>query len=204
MRIDRINTTNFKGVHILVTEKKIFEYPDVPFCAVEFHNIANEILDEYIEDTLKQRMQIRFETKVGVKIFHALESPGYETVKARLYEYGRNDYSVNWLARNSNTNLTEPKNPNYHTFYVLTGEEKEQTRKAYNYFNTKKMQLQAFKTYKKCEDPVLNTLRRTAKLAEILDKKFHEIIDNKSATVWLVKTKEDLENTIRNIFELDG
>ena len=172
-------------------------------CVFGFNDVTCDVLQENLKLNLREKLNLIFKTKKGARVYNTLESPGYEIIKSRISGTQFQEISLNWLANNSKTTLTEPKSPDYHTFYVLTGDEKNKAMDTYlKKSSVLKISQLVDRTYLRTEDAALNALRKTATLAEILDKKFHEIIDGKPVTVWKANSIEELKDTLRKIMNL--
>lgn len=201
MQINRITPNmNFKGVHMVQVPKRIFDHPDDSIeCSQIFNEIGNLALEQEFEDTFINRLKLKLGTKDSVKFLTFLESPGYEKTQYVLNGSGR---SLMWLAKNSNSDLTLPRNEDKHTFYILTGEEKEEAQREYSPLNYFKIRKEALKKYEKTEDAQLNALRRGAKISELMDKIFTKIIKRKVVNVWDAKDEVDLANILRAIAQM--
>lgn len=201
MQINRIiPNMNFKGVHMVQVPKKLFDHPDDAIeCSQIFNEIGNLALEKEFKDTFINRLKLRLGTKDSVKFLTFLESPGYEKTQYALNGTGR---SLIWLAKNSNTNLTIPRNGDKHTFFILTGEEKNEAQREYSPLNYLKIRKEALKKYDKTEDAQLNALRRSAKISELMDKIFAKILKRCVINIWNAKDETDLAKILTAIAQM--
>ena len=101
MRINKVNIGYFGGIHLVQVPKRFFIKPDdINECAERFNTITNNAIIEDIEPTFKNYLNYRLRTKGGIKVYTFLESPGYETVKLKMQELVKDNYSSWWLAYN--------------------------------------------------------------------------------------------------------
>ena len=204
MKISKINqNTHFKGIHLIKVPKQIFENPENNIeCADTFKELVLQKSYKYYNFNLKELAGYIFKPQKFAKTFISFENPGYETVCEGMKRTNYS-YSLEWLESNSKTPITRPKDEKYHTFYVLTGNDKDKAidrmlGKAYV-----KLGQQAKEKIKFINNETIDILRGTAKLSEILNEKFKEIIKDKPVTVWEPKTAQETEETVEKILELN-
>lgn len=201
MNINKISYQAFNGVHTVKVSKDVFK--GIDDCSLEFNDIACDAIENAYKFNFKDRMALKFLPKKSTKIYDVLESPGYDAVCQVLPKYKPAHVNASWLYLNTKTPITLPENEEYHKFYVLTGEEKNQALSAFSWLNTKKLQHAATKGYEKTNDTMSNILRELAKLSQILDEKFFSIIKGKPVTEWRANSKEELEKVIIDICKLN-
>ncbi len=203
MQIGKINPQTFSGVHIVRVPKGVFKDSSIEDCTIKFNDIACEALEKNNKYSLKEKIGLKLQTAKAIKVYDVLESPGYDTICQVLPKYKPSHIDASWLYLHTKTPITLPESEDSYKFYVLTGEEKNKVLKAFSWINMKKLERKASKMYEKTNDKISDTLREFAKLSQILDEKFHSIIDGKPQTEWRANSEEELEKVIVDINKLN-
>ncbi len=199
MQIGKVNSWAFNGVNIVRVSKDVFK-KDKSEHNIEFNDILCETIEKNNNFNLKDKLGLWLQTKKAVKIYDVLESPGYDVVCQMLPQYKPAHVDASWLSMHTKTPITLPESENYHKFYVLTGDEKNKAFREFGWLNCKKLEHIASKNYEKTNDTMTNTLRELAKLSQIIDERFHSIIDGKPIKEWKADSKEELEKITVEIY----
>ena len=204
MKINSISSNAFKGVHVVRVSKDVFDSKSDSDLTEQFNDMACNTLDRVRKVNLIDKIGLFFETTKSAVFYDALESPGHDAARELLSNNPLyKNTGVSWLSMHTKMPITAPESEEYHKFYILTGEEKNKIFKAFNWFNTKKLQIRASRSYEKTGDKNMDTLKEYARLTKILDEKFHEIIDGKPVTEWEAKTPEELDDVFEKIYKLN-
>ena len=204
MKITAINSnTNFKSINKVIIPKKLFENPnDDNECCDIFKEMVVQKSSDYFDFKISQILGYMTKPQNYAKSFVVFETPGYETVK-RGQKDTSIDYSIEWLENNSKTTLARAESEDNHTFYVLTGKDKDLAVKELLGKEYEKMAKKAGKAVEPVNDENINVMRGVAKLAEMLDEKFRKILSNKQIKIWQINDTEELESSIDKILKED-
>ena len=204
MKITKINSnTNFKSINKVIVPKKLFENPnDDNECTDIFKEMVVQKSSDYFDFKISQILGYMTKPQNYAKSFVIFETPGYETIKRGQKDTSIN-YSIEWLENNSKTTLARAESEDEHTFYILTGKDKDLAVKELLGKEYEKMAKKAGKSVEPVGDENITIMKGLAKLAELLDEKFRKIINNKQIKTWKIENSEELEDTVDKILKED-
>ncbi len=175
MRINSVQPkTHFKSIYKVQVPKDLFLNPSNSLeCVQDFENNIFPAVGELI----------------GCKgrFCSFIESAGYQYALNELNDDGLGYCSVDWLNRNTESNIKLPESEDNHTFYVFTDKDLKKIFKK-NSFSFVKLYLFLRKIKKEIkqnqipEDKSIDFLFK-AKIAEAADRKMYEVIGDSSVTV---------------------
>lgn len=126
---------NFKGVNLVQVSKKAFLNPkDTQGC---FDTFAK---------TIEGAMGIKKASSISNKAVKTVmypENPSYSFVKGVLQKFNLDNYSVDWFAKNTGTNIKGEIKPDFNSYFVLTGKEKDAVNEIFSPQNSTKAYIQA-------------------------------------------------------------
>ncbi len=180
MKIRCIQPNNsFKAIYKVKVPKEIFSNSRNPLeCKFEFDKFFSGSNGAFADSNGSYRSYI--------------ESAGYEHAIKQLYLGNYGSCSVDWLNRNSRSNIKLPEDNENHTFYVLTDKDAKKAQKKLDMSTLKHLMLfsKVLKREKQnlpTDDSGLNYLFVESRISEILDKKMDEIIQDGTVVTLLAE-----------------
>ena len=170
---------NFKQVSLVKIKKSAFANPNnLAECQFNFDSILKKISKTKISNKLIQYLTYLGLGRFATKFLLILENPLFLNVQDVLQKqnFGAD---LNWLQSNTQTELPEAMDPDAHSFYVLTGKDKNDyiselsIKKLFKFFN----EFKEISAGKKFSDPDAAECYAVAKFSTFFNRKFNKSIE---------------------------
>ena len=202
MNINHQNNIGFKQINLVQVSKKAFTNPEVSAqCSQEFFSALEKASGETV--TYKwSSFRNMFNLGRNRKMAGLFEYPSCNIAREELKKPGFN-YSLYWLSENTGLDLKDKINPEKHSFFVLTGAEKNRLADMISIRHLMHLKNIAsyFKSILKRNRPDMADTCYNLMIGVFLDKDFKGILADKPVKNFSIENLDDLKN-ITNEFGL--
>lgn len=179
------NSPNFKGVNLVQVSKKAFSDP----------KNTQECFDAFAK-TIEGAMGVKKTNSVlksnkALKTVMYPENPSYSFVKGILQKFHLDNCSVSWFAKNTGTNIKGEMHPDFNSYFVLTGKEKDAFNEIFSPQNSTKAYMQASADFSRNGGLNETQIKALQQLAQDGDR---EGLNNKTTMILYAKMAEIIDS----------
>ncbi|MBR2430248.1 hypothetical protein IKB17_02140 [bacterium] len=192
---------NFKQVNLVKIKKSAFANPNnLHECQFRLDSVLKSFSKSKIGNKLLQILTFIGLGNLATKFVSILENPGFINIQEVL-EKQKFCASIDWLRLNTQTEIPDVIDPNAHSFYVLTGKDKNDYMAELNMKNLFKIidevrEISAEKTF---SDQDIAECFAVAKTCNLFNNRFNESIKDKPVKTFELESLEQLNEIAKDL-----
>lgn len=195
-RVQNKRQTSFGSVNLIQVSKKAFRNPDdASDVFEEFNKVVNRTTGE-VGDFVGRIFNLVGKGHITNKTFtYFEESPAYYKVMETLQQNRR--YSISWLSQNIGIPIAEPLSPAYHSFTILTKEQKDKASPLYSAKNLLAMTKKILN--ERTPDVISSGIWGLARMNQIFAEQLSPIIASKPVHKFVIDDLSQLPKVFEQI-----
>ncbi len=198
LNINNKNNLNFRSVSLVQIPRKAFANPEnIKECSKYFGKALDKATKDKLSGTLGSIIAFLFSSK-HQKTAYMLENTSYYMAKNAMLNNGY-DYSIFWLAQNTDLPVKDVIDKDYHSFYVFTKEHKAGFINAYksvfkDLFDFSKEGLRKYST-----DSKMAAIYTQVKTGVKIDKNIASMLGDEQVKVFKLNNVNQVKDIVKDL-----